>query len=78
MWGSVRTAWRTALREAGITHCRPHDLRHTCATWLTQAGTDQWAAVGFLGMGPDTLERVYGHHHPDHLQNAVEAMERRG
>ena len=43
-----------------------------------QAGADQWAAVGFLGMGLDTLERVYGHHHPDHLRSAVEAMERRG
>ena len=76
--GSVRTAWRTALREAGIAHCRPHDLRHTCATWLMQAGADKWAAVGFLGMGLDTLERVYGHHHPDHLRSALEAMERRG
>ena len=76
--GSVRTAWRKALRDSGIDPCRPHDLRHTCATWLMQAGADKWAVVGYLGMGLDMLERVYGHHHPDHLRSAVEAMERRG
>ena len=66
------------MREAGIAHCRPHDLRHTYATWLMQAGADKWAAVGFLGMSLDTLERVYGHQQPDHLRSAVEAIERRG
>ena len=76
--GSVRTAWRKALRDSGIDPCRPHDLRHTCATWLMQAGADKWAVGGYLGMGLDMLERVYGHHHPDHLRGAVEAMERRG
>ena len=43
-----------------------------------RASADKWAALGFLGMGLDKLERVYGRHHPDHLQSAVEAMERRG
>ena len=75
--GSIKTAWRAAVAEAGIDHCRPHDLRHTCATWLMQAGAEKWHAAGFLGMGLDMLERVYGHHHPDHMQSAVAAMERR-
>ena len=43
-----------------------------------QAGADKWAVVGYLGMSLDMLERVYGHHHPDRLRGAVEAMERRG
>ena len=75
--GSIRTAWKAALAEAGIDHCRPHDLRHTCATWLMQRGADKWHASGFLGMGQEMLERVYGHHHPDHMRSAVEALERR-
>lgn len=74
--GSVKTAWRTALREAGIAHCSPHDLRRTCATWLMQNGADRWAACGFLGMTMDMLESVYGHHHPDHMRSAVEALGR--
>ena len=75
---TLKTAWRTTLREAGIEHCSPHDLRRTCATWLMQAGADRWAACGFLGMTMDMLESVYGHHHPDHMRSAVEALGRRG
>ena len=44
--GSVKTAWRTALREAGIDHCTKHDLRHTAVTWAMQNGADKWAAAG--------------------------------
>ena len=75
--GSVKTAWRTALSEAGIEHCRPHDLRHTAVTWAMQNGIDKWAAVGFFGVTLDLLEGTYGHHHPDYLRSAVEAMERK-
>ena len=74
---SVKTAWRTALREAGIAHATKHDLRHTAITWAMQNGADKWAACGFFGLSLDMLERVYGHHHPDHLRSAVEAMGRK-
>jgi hypothetical protein len=36
-----------------------------------QRGADPWQAAGYLGMSLETLLRVYGHHHPDHLQDAV-------
>ena len=75
--GSVKTAWRTALREAGIEHCTRHDLRHTAITWAMQNGIDKWAAAGFFGITLDILEGTYGHHHPEYLRKAVEAMERK-
>ena len=75
--GSVKTAWRTALGEAGIAHCTRHDLRHTAITWAMQRGIDKWSVCGYFGITLDMLERVYGHHHPDHLRGAVEAMGRR-
>jgi integrase len=72
---SVKTAFKTAVRLAklpgGVT---PHTLRHTAATWLMQAGIDKWEAAGFLGMSVQTLDRVYGHHHPDHLRAAARAI----
>lgn len=43
-----------------------HTLRHTAATWLMQAAVDMWQASGFLGMTKETLEKTYGHHHPDY------------
>ena len=74
---SVKTAWGRALAEAGIDHCTRHDLRHTAITWAMQREADKWAASGFFGISLNLLERVYGHHHPDFLQSAVEAMERK-
>ena len=74
---SLKTAWRTALRESGITHATKHDLRHTAITWAMQNGADRWHAAGFFGLTVDMLESTYGHHHPAHMQSAVEAMGRR-
>ena len=74
---SVKTVWKRALAEAGIDHCNRHDLRHTAVTWAMQRGADKWAATGYFGLSLDMLERVYGHHHPDYMRSAVEAMERK-
>ena len=74
---SLKTAWRTALQESGIAHATKHDLRHTAITWAMQNGADRWHAAGFFGLTVDMLESTYGHHHPDHMQSAVEAMSRR-
>ena len=75
--GNVKRAWATALRASGIEHATRHDLRHTAITWAMQRRADKWAAAGFFGLTLDMLESTYGHHHPDHLRSAVEAMERR-
>ena len=71
---SIKTAWSTALRDSGIDHCTKHDLRHTAITWAMQNGADRWHAAGYFGLTVDMLESVYGHHHPAHLQSAVEAL----
>jgi hypothetical protein len=39
-----------------------------------QHGVNVWDAAGFLGMSPETLQKVYGHHHPDYLKSAAEAF----
>lgn len=61
---------------AGRGKITPHTLRHTAATWLMQSGVDMASAAGFLGMSIQTLENVYGHHHPDFQTEAANA--RRG
>ena len=75
---SVKTALKTAVRLAGLTgRVTPHTFRHTAATWLMQNGVSMWRAAGFLGMSVETLDRVYGHHHPDYLSDAAEAIGRK-
>lgn len=74
---SVKTAWKRALAQSGIDHCTRHDLRHTAITWAMQRGANKWHVAGFFGISLDMLERVYGHHHPDFMRSAVEAMERK-
>ena len=72
---SVKTAFRSAVALSGLEgHISAHTLRHTAATWLMQSGVDKWEAAGFLGMSVEILERVYGHHHPDHLKKAAHSI----
>ena len=52
----------------------PHTLRHTAATWLMQRGVKVLEHSLFLGDVAQTLQRVYGHHHPDYLKSAAEAF----
>jgi integrase len=54
----------------------PHALRHTAATWLMQAKIDQGEAAEYLGMSPETMRRVYAHHHPDYLLEPRQAFDR--
>jgi len=72
---SVRKSFAAAVRSAGIDrHITPHICRHTAATWAMQQGSDIWEAAGYLGMSPELLERVYGHHHPDFQSDVAERM----
>lgn len=34
-------------------------------------GADKWQAARFLGMSTDVLERTYGKHHPDFMNEAT-------
>lgn len=78
--GSIKTAWSTAVDESGLsgTSVTPHTLRHTAITWAMQAGADIWEAAGYFGVSIETMHRVYAHHHPEHQESAVKAMESRG
>lgn len=72
---SVRKSFASSAKAAGIDrHITPHICRHTAATWAMQQGADIWEAAGYLGMSPELLERVYGHHHPDFQSDVAARM----
>jgi integrase len=72
---SVKTAFKHAVKIAGLWgNVTPHTLRHTAATWLMQRGVPIWQAAGYLGMSTEMVERTYGHHHPEYMRAAAEAI----
>ena len=75
----LRRSWGSVARLAGSkSKDGPHIMRHTAATWQMQAGTNLYEAAGYLGMSPETLWNVYGHHHPDFQSAAANATGKRG
>jgi len=71
---SIRHAFRDRVRAAGLIDVTPHTLRHTCATWMVIKGVPFEMVARFLGNSVDMIERVYGHHSPDWLKRAADAL----
>ncbi len=64
---SVKTGFQHAVELAGLWgRVTPHTLRHTAATWLMQRGVPIMSA--------EMIERTYGHHHPDYMRAAAQAI----
>jgi integrase len=74
--GDLKASFATAAKAAGMPNVHPHTLRHTCVTWLLRDGLDVWQVGGFVGMSPQTVQQVYGHHAPEFMAEA--AASRRG
>jgi integrase len=62
--------WAAARKATGI-DCRFHDLRHTCASWLVQAGVPLLTVRDFLGHSTVAVTQRYAHLRPAHLMDAV-------
>ncbi len=60
-------AWYQALKRAGITDFRWHDLRHTWASWHVQQGTPLHALQELGGWESAEMVRRYAHLSADHL-----------
>lgn len=68
----LRGPWYVVRDASGLGDwVKPHVLRHTRATWLLKEGVAVWEASQSLGMSPQILEKVYGHHSPEWQENAA-------
>jgi integrase len=68
---SVKRSFATACRVAGISDFRFHDLRHTCAAWLVQAGVPMAEVRDVLGHCTLQMTERYAHLAPENLRAAV-------
>lgn len=59
-WG--RGPWKRALKMAGIEgHVRPHDMRHTYASWLLQQGVHLAELARMMGHSDWEVTKRYAH-----------------
>jgi integrase len=72
--GQIKTAFTAACRRAGITDFRPHDCRHTWATWHYAENRD---LIGLMRLGGWKSERMvlrYAHVNTSELAASIEAL----
>lgn len=80
--GSIAKAWREAKKRAATTlgaplRCRFHDLRHTAASRMLEAGVPMPKVAKILGWAPGTMALMahrYGHFTLEELRPAVAAI----
>ncbi|MBT7349645.1 site-specific integrase [candidate division WWE3 bacterium] len=72
---NLRTSFYIVLRKVGIKDFRWHDLRHTFATRLAQAGVDLYKISKLLNHKDIKMTQRYSHHCPDSLRDGVEMLE---
>ena len=72
-YNSIKRAWETARAEAKLSGLRIHDLRHSAASFMANAGTDLFAIGRILGHADHQSTMRYAHLANDTLLAAVEA-----
>jgi integrase len=73
---SIKRSFRTAARRAGIDDYHPHDLRHTCASWLVQAGVPLRTVAEILRHRDIHTTMRYAHLAPDDARAGLALLER--
>ncbi len=73
---NLMRAYYKAVERAKIEDFRFHDLRHTFATRLAQAGIDLYMISRLLGHKDVKMTQRYSHHCPDSLRSGVEVLDK--
>jgi integrase len=74
---NLRRGFACALKAAKIENLHFHDLRHTFATRLVQAGVDLYKVQRLLGHKSPIMTQRYAHHFPESLRDGVEILDRK-
>lgn len=71
----LKEDWTQARAKCGLAHVRWHDLRHTCASWLVQAGVTLELVAELLGHSSLAMTRRYAHFATKDLESAIGKLE---
>ena len=66
--------WREAVKSAGLSDLRFHDLRHTFASWARQSGADIADVCEALGHSDISMTMRYAHIKPDAANTAFDRV----
>ena len=72
---TLRASFYIVTEKVGIKDFRWHDLRHTFATRLAQAGVDLYKISKLLWHQDIRMTQRYSHHCPDSLRDGVDILE---
>ncbi len=70
-------AFARLVRDLQLPNLRFHDLRHDTASTLTMAGVPQRTIMAILGHRDPRMTMRYQHLSPEHLRDAVRALDQR-
>ncbi len=71
---AVKSSYRAACEASGLRGLRFHDLRHTCGSWLAQAGVPSSHIAAVLGHSTVRMTERYAHLAPANARDAVEKL----
>jgi len=71
---NMERAFRKARKEAGLSDVRIHDLRHTAASRMAQAGIDLYKVGTILGHNDVRMTKRYAHLNVECLREGVDAL----
>jgi len=72
---NLKRSFKTACTNAGIEDFHPHDMRHTCAAWLVQAGVPIREVAELLRHRDIQMTMRYAHLAPATVHAAVTKIE---
>lgn len=70
----IRSAWETALKKAGISNFRFHDLRHTAASYLAMNQASLLEIGTLLGHKTVQMTKRYAHLSNAHIYSAARTL----
>ena len=71
----IHNEFRKAVKRAGVTDFKFHDLRHCFASALVQKGVELYQVQRLLGHRSNAMTQRYAHLSPEHLRDAVNKLD---